>query len=94
MMGNTWRMVHCEKCKRDLIAPAIDGWTGKEIPRKDFYLCDNCKREQERKQAQLSENAKIFEKMFANYARDSKCKRGHAIPCEICKAVFNENCGV
>lgn len=89
-MGNIYQLAHCVCCNRDLIVMSI-----KEIPHKEFYLCKDCERGQKKEQAaQMNESKKQFEKMFAYYTRDSKCKRGHVIPCSICKAVFNESCGV
>lgn len=84
-MGKLYKFGYCAICKRQLIVQNIN----------EMYVCDFCKREQEKERREkMSEYEKQCALMFANYTRDSKCKRGHAIPCEICKAVFNENCGV
>lgn len=90
-----YRFEYCMICHRQLIVKNIDGWTGKQLPHDAPYVCDNCKRNQEKKQREnMSEYEKQCALMFANYTKDSKCKRGHVIPCSICKAVFNESCEV
>lgn len=95
IMSKPYRLDYCMLCHRQLIAQNIDARTGEDLPRDMPYVCDDCKRKQgKERREKISEYEKQCALMFANYARDSKCKRGHAIPCEICKAVFNENCGV
>lgn len=94
-MSKSYRLEYCMICHRQLIVQTVDGWTGKELPIDAPYVCDDCKRKQEKEQREkMSEYEKQWVKMFANYVTDSKCKRNHAIPCEICKAVYGDCKGV
>lgn len=95
IMSKPYRLEYCMLYHRQLIVQNIDARTGEEFPRNMPYVCNDCKREQEKKRREnISEHEKQYALMFANYAAGSKCKRGHVIPCSICKAVFNENCEV
>lgn len=95
IMSKPYRFEYCMICHKQLIVQNIDGWTGKELPRDTPYVCDSCKQKQEKKRREnMSEHEKQHALMFANYVTNSKCKRGHVIPCSICKVIFNESCGV
>ena len=95
IMSKPYRLEYCMLCHRRLIVQNIDARTGEDLPRDMPYVCDDCKRKQEKERREkMSEYEKQCALMFANYTRDSKCKRGHVMPCEICKAVFNESCEV
>lgn len=82
-MGKLYKFGYCAICKRQLIVQNVN----------DLYVCDFCKREQEKQQRDnMSEHEKQHALMFANYATQSKCKRNNVVPCEICKAAYND-CG-
>lgn len=90
-MSKSYRFEYCMICHRQLIVQNVDGWTGKELPRDAPYVCDDCKRKQEKEQREkMSEYEKQCALMFANYVTQSKCKRNHVIPCAICKAVYGD----
>lgn len=63
-----YRFEYCMICHRQLIVKNIDGWTGKQLPNDAPYVCDNCKRNQEKKQR---ENMSEYE-IFAKYVRCGK----------------------
>lgn len=45
-MSKPYRFEYCIVCKRQLIVQNVDGWTGKQLPHGEFYVCDDCKRKQ------------------------------------------------
>lgn len=48
----TYKFEYCFICKRQLIVQKIDGWTGRELPNDEFYICEECKRKQKEEQQQ------------------------------------------
>ena len=63
-----YRFEYCMICHRQLIVKNIDGWTGKQLPHDAPYVCDDCKRKQEKERR---ENVSEYE-MFAKYVRCGK----------------------
>lgn len=94
-MSKPYRFEYCTVCKRQLIVQNVDGWTGKELPCDGLYVCDDCKRQQEKEQREnMSEYERQNALMLANYVTNnvmnSKCKRNCVLPCEICKAIYGD----
>lgn len=55
-MSKLYKFGYCAICKRQLIVRNIDGWTGKESPHDDLYVCDFCNRNLEKEKKERREN--------------------------------------
>lgn len=63
-----YRLEYCMVCHRRLIVQNIDARTGEQLPHDVPYVCDDCKRKQDKERR---ENMSEYE-IFAKYVRCGK----------------------